>query len=112
MTTHEFEIKEGDTGPDLATVLLGSDRRPVDLTNALSVTLTMALAGHPRTKVIDAATAIFAADATGAVRYVWQPGDTDTVGTYNIEWHVVWGDDFEMTFPSVGYDKVVICASL
>lgn len=106
MTTHEFEIKQGDTGPDLSTVLLDGDGQPVDLTSALSVGLSMRLAKHPKTLVLNNVTAQFAADATGAVSYEWGASDTAVVGLYHIEWTVVWGDGFIMTFPSCGYDRV------
>lgn len=51
-TTHEFEIKRGDTGPVLETVLIDGDGLPVDLTSAISVGLTMTLATNPRTPVL------------------------------------------------------------
>lgn len=104
MTTHEFEIKQGDTGPNLTTVLLGSDGLPVDLTSALSVGLTMRLAKHPKTLVLNNVAASFTPD--GAVSYEWGPLDTAVAGLYNIEWTAVWGDGFIMSFPSCGFDRV------
>ena len=108
--THQFKIKQGDTGPDLTTVLLGSTGLPVDLTNATEVTLSMQLAKHPRTLVLDDVPVSFVPDATGAVTYEWQTGDTDDVGTYDIEWRVTWAGSppFVMTFPTEGFDKVII----
>lgn len=103
-----FEIKQGDTGPDLATVLIDSDGDPADLTTAVSVKLSMVLAKHPRTVKLNAVPVTFAADATGAVSYEWGATDTDTVGTFNIEWTAVWGDGFVMTFPSCGFDIVKV----
>lgn len=104
-TTHEFEIKQGDTGPFLATVLRDGAGEPLNLTNAISVGLSMVLAEHPRTVILDAASADFVADATGSVSYQWGPTDTVTTGVYNIEWVVIW-PTLTMTIPSKGFDKV------
>lgn len=107
-TRHTFEIKQGDTAPVLETVLLDGDEEPLDLTSAISVGFTMVLADHPRTRVLDYATADFDADTTGTVRYPWQPGDTDVAGTYNIEWTPIFPVIGAMTVPSRGYDTVQV----
>lgn len=108
--THQFKIKQGDTGPDLTTVLLGATGAPVNLSAATGVTLSMQLAKHPRTLVLNDVAVAFAADATGAVTYEWQAGDTDVVGIYDIEWRATWAGapPFVMTFPTDGFDKVIV----
>ena len=109
-TTHEFEIKRGDTGPVLETVLIDGDGRPVDLTSAISVGLTMTLATNPRTPVLVAAACGFAPDTSGAVSYAWSAANTAVVGLYDIEWTVIWPANLVMTFPSRGFDKVRVNA--
>lgn len=110
--SHEFEIKQGDTLPALATVLRDGDLEPLDLTNASSVGLSMVLAEHPRTVVLNVAAASFMADATGRVTYAWAAGDTAVVGLYNIEWVVVFPGPTVMTVPSCGFDKVRVNPNL
>lgn len=109
-TTHEFEIKRGDTGPVLETVLIDGEGLPVDLTSAISVGLTMTLATNPRTPVLVAAACGFAPDTSGAVSYAWSAANTAVVGLYDIEWTVIWPANLVMTFPSRGFDKVRVNA--
>lgn len=104
--THEFEIKAGNTLPSLSTVLLDGYGKPVNLTDAVSVTLSMKLAGHPRTVVIDEQPAAFSPSPSGAVTYSWGANDTAVPGVYEIEWDVSWGLGLKATFPSHGFDKV------
>ena len=67
---------------------------------------------HPctRTLILNDVAVTFAPDATGAVMYEWQTGDTAVVGTYDIEWRVTWAGapPFVMTFPTYGFDKVIV----
>jgi hypothetical protein len=104
--TNSFEIKQGDTSPRLETNLYDGDGVALDLTAAISVTLTMELAAHPRTKVLNNAAASFTADATGSVWYQWVAGNTATAGKYNIEWRVTFPLGQITTVPSRGYDIV------
>lgn len=102
--THEFEIKAGDRYPSLETVLLDGDGEPTNLTDALTVELTMSLKDYPRTVVLNQAAASFEVD--GSVSYEWADGDTDVVGLYVVEWTVTWAPGVTSTFPSKGFDKV------
>lgn len=110
MSSKEFEIKQGDTGPALSTVLLDGDGVPLDLTSAISVGLTMRLAKHPRTLVLNNETVTFSPDESGEVEYAWGLTDTAVDGLYNIEWTVIWPGTVPvvMTIPSCGYDKVKV----
>lgn len=110
--TNNFEIKRGDTLPQLATVLLDGEGSPLDLTTALSVKLSMILCEHPRTVVLDETPASFAPNTTGAVWYDWQVGDTSAVGRYNIEWTVTFVGGVTLTVPSKGYDTVEVTRDL
>lgn len=103
-----FKIKQGNTVPRIETVLLDGDGVPVDLTDAISVTLSMSMCDHPRTAVFTDRAASFTADTSGAVWYAWVAGDTATVGDYNIEWTVTYAAGSKMTVPSDGYDRVIV----
>lgn len=110
--THQFDIKQGNTLPTLDTVLRDGAGVPLDLTNAISVGLSMVLCEHPRTVKLDVATATFVADTTGTVSYAWAAADTDTVGVYNIEWTVISPGGGVMTVPSSGFDRVSVNATV
>jgi hypothetical protein len=110
--SHTFEIKQGDTSPRIETTLYDGDGVALDLTAALTVTLTMEACDHPRAKVLDNAAASFTADATGSVWYQWVAGNTATVGRYNIEWRVTYPLGMVTTIPSKGYDTVEVTPSL
>jgi hypothetical protein len=107
-----FEIKEGDTLPEIETVLLDGAGSPLNMTNAISVTLKMVSCGHPRTVVLNHVAATFVADATGTVSYAWQTGDTAVPGKYNIEWRATFPVVGVITIPSKGYDMVEVTPSL
>jgi len=52
-------------------------------------------------------------DASGGiVKYDWSPSDTDTVGTYYVEFEVTKADNSVETFPNNGNAVVVITSSL
>lgn len=97
-----FNIKQNDTSPSLRATLTDADLNPINLTGA-SVQFHM--------KSLDGAlkidTTMTIVDATGGiVQYDWQTGDTDTVGTYNVEFEVTYSDSSIETFPNNG-NKVV-----
>lgn len=110
--TNHFEIKQGDTSPQLETQLIDGDGVLLDLTDAISVTLSMTGCQHPRTQVLVNAAAEFTADATGTVWYEWQAANTAVVGKYDIEWTVNFPLGGVMTFPSKGFDTVEVTRSL
>lgn len=108
-----FTMKRNDTRPVIEAQLLMPD--PVDPSTNIAVDLTAAssvkflMKKDSTLKVTAAATVVNA--ATGLVRYTWAVGDTDTSGTYNVEWEVSWGSD-KQTFPSDSYLNVVIMDDL
>lgn len=83
-----------------------ADGEPMDLTEASGVALRMSLCRHPYTIKIDLEPVTF--QATGEVRYEWQPGDTDTIGEYDVEWVVTFPPNHLETVPSKGFDKVEV----
>jgi hypothetical protein len=105
-------IKENDSLPDVeARLWITRERRrtPVDLDTALEVRFVAKRKGG--TKVIQGTCEV--ADQTidanlGKIIYRWQTLDTDTPGDYKVEFQVIWPGGKPQTFPSDGYDRLVI----
>jgi len=98
-----FTIKQNDTAPAYVADLLDDYGLPgesaINLTSATSVTFKMRLADTTGTpKISDAMTITTAAN--GRVTYEWQTGDTDTAGTYNVEFEILWTDGTIETVPN------------
>lgn len=101
--------KRGDTFPPLAVVLLDGTVA-TDLTAAASVRFLMADATSG-TVIVDAAATITDAP-TGAVSYLWSPGDLDIVGTYEAEFEVTWVGGGIQTFPSRRHLRIAVVSDL
>lgn len=100
-----FPIKKNDTSPSLLATLQDGNGAAIDLTGA-SVRFLMRQIGSSAVKV-DAAMTVTDASA-GSVRYDWQAGDTDTSGSYQVEFEVTYAGGGIETFPNDGYQRVVI----
>lgn len=91
-----FNIKQNDTSPSLQATLKDASGTAIALTGA-SVRFHMkALDG---TVKVNAAMAITNASG-GVVQYNWQTGDTNTVGSYSVEFEVTYSDSTIETFPN------------
>ena len=91
-----FNIKQNDTSPSLQATLKDASGTVIVLTGA-SVRFHMkALDG---TVKVDAAMTITSTSG-GVVQYDWQTGDTDTVGSYSVEFEVTYSDSTIETFPN------------
>ena len=91
-----FNIKQNDTSPSLQATLKDASGTVIVLTGA-SVRFHMkALDG---TVKVDAAMAV-TDNLNGVVQYDWQTGDTDTVGSYSVEFEVTYFDNTIETFPN------------
>ena len=91
-----FNIKQNDTSPSLQAILKDASGTAISLTGA-SVRFHMkALDG---TVKVDAAMTV-TDNLNGVVQYDWQTGDTDTVGSYSVEFEVTYGDSTIETFPN------------
>lgn len=101
-----FSIKQNDLLPALSAVLNDADG-PVDLTGASSIAFHMRPVGSTTATTLTGTASIVNA-ATGEVRYTWAGSDTATAGAYECEWEITWPGSKKMTFPSKGYDTVVI----
>jgi len=97
-----FFIKQNDTSPALLATLKDFSGSAINLTGASVLFHMKDLSG---TVKIDQAMTITNA-TLGLVRYDWQVGDTDTVGTYYVEFQVTYSDSSVETFPNNG-NKVV-----
>jgi hypothetical protein len=97
-----FSIKQNDTSPSLQATLKDASLSPVDLTGA---TVMFHMKSIDGTVKVDQQMTI-TDDTGGVVRYDWQSGDTDTVGTYYVEFEVTYADASIETFPNNG-NKVV-----
>lgn len=100
-----FTIKQNDTSPAIQTQLLDGNGDPVNITGA-SVTFHMRTAPAGATKIDASATIVTA--LTGTVNYTWTGTDTDTPGTYEAEFEVIYADSSVETFPNSGYITVTV----
>lgn len=105
----DFAIKAHDRLPSIQATL-STAGAPVDLTAATAVTFIMRPAAGGTVKVDAAATIVSA--ASGVVRYDWVAADTNTPGSYQAEWEVVWTGGRKQTFPTLTYHTVDVLADL
>ena len=102
-------MKRNDRRP-AAQAVLKRGKTVVDLSLASSVVFIMRLKDKREIKVQSAGVIVGA--TTGEVEYRWLQGDTDTPGIYFAEWEVTWGDGTTETFPSIGYEIILIMEDL
>jgi hypothetical protein len=100
-----FNIKVGDTAPDLQATLKNADGTVIDLSAASAVLFHMREKGSDTAKV-ERAAIIVAPASGGVVRYVWQTADTDTEGTYEGEFEITFNDGTISTVPNNGYIEI------
>ena len=100
-----FYIKQNDTSPSMLATLQDADAAAVNITGA-SIRFHMRAIGSTQVAT-DQAVVIVDAEA-GEVRYDWQAADTATVGSYQAEFEVTYGDGSIETFPNDGYIRVQI----
>jgi len=93
-----FSIKQNDTSPSILATLKDANDVPVNLT-AANVRFHMKSIGGS-IKIDSAMTVITAPE--GLVRYDWVAADTDTFGTYYVEFEVTYTDGSIETFPNTG----------
>jgi hypothetical protein len=97
-----FIIKQNDTSPAIQATLKDANGSAIDLTGADVVMHMKSVNG-----VLKVSEEMTIVDAdTGVVKYDWVTGDTDTVGTYYVEFQVTYADLTIETFPND--DKAVI----
>ena len=103
-----FSIKQNDTSPSLQVTLRDSSLVVINLTGA-SVRFHMkSVDGILK---IDAPMTVTSA-LGGVCQYDWQAGDTDTVGTYYVEFEVTYSDASVESFPNNGSKTVKVVREL
>ncbi len=100
-----FYLKQGDRLPVISATLTELTGSAVDLTGC-TVQIRWKVNDGTAAAVTRSATVTSA--ATGAVEYAWASGDTDTVGTYDLEWVVTYASGKIRTFPAEDYNTFVI----
>src|SRR5688572_10606776 len=105
----DFVIKQGDRREPIERVLRGSDGNPVDLTGATVRFIMRAIGGAMK---VDQAASIVGTPTAGRARYSWGATDTDTVGTFEAEFEVTFGDGTKQTFPNRSYIPVAVVEDL
>ena len=103
-----FYIKQNDTSPSILAELKDANNTPVNLTAATAKIFIKSVDGtlkvNEDVQIINV--------ALGVVRYDWQVGDTDTVGTYSVEFQVTYTDGAVETFPNTGSIALVVTKEL
>lgn len=103
-----FSIKQNDTSPSLQATLKDASQTPINLNGA---TVMFHMKSVDGTIKVDAEMTITDED-NGVVQYDWQSGDTDTVGTYYVEFEVTYADASVETFPNNGNKVVTVVKEL
>lgn len=101
-----FYVKQNDTKPAIRATLKDGDGTVINLTDA-TVRFHMRAIGSS-TNTVDAAATVVSPATGGVVQYSWAADDTDTIGTYQAEFEVTYGDLSVETFPNTGYIVVEI----
>lgn len=86
----DLSLVQGDTRPDIQSILRTSAATPIDLSEADEVRFQMRLVDGER-YVVNALAEILAAE-DGSVRYVWAANDLAMVGDYYVQWEIHWSD--------------------
>lgn len=103
-----FSIKQNDTSPALQATLKDASLTAINLTGA---SVRFHMKSVDGTVKVDEAMTITNASG-GIVQYNWQTGDTDTVGTYYVEFEVTYADSSIETFPNNGSLSVTVVKEL
>jgi len=106
-----FFIKQGDTLPNLPFTILEPDGvTPVDLTDAVvSMVVRVEGSGPSAIPYFKKPCVLFnQVTSTGQGIYDWDEGDTDSSGTYEYEFEIVFGDGNIQTVPANTYLQLII----
>ena len=103
-----FRIKQNDTSPSIQATLTDANLVPINLIGATVMFHMKATGGSI---VVDREMTITNEEG-GVVQYDWQSGDTDTAGTYLVEFEVTYTDGSIETFPNTGSLIVVVTPEL
>lgn len=103
-----FYIKQGDLEPPLEIEVSGSAG---DLAGVGS---WLVIGSRNGVEVFSGAGAFTpgATPQTGTVKYTWEPGDTDALGSMDVETRALWPGDRPQTFPPKKYCRVMVSKKL
>lgn len=103
-----MNMKQYDLYPTFRAQLTDIDGNVVDLTHATEARLLVKnrTVGLKVNGVMDVLTQ--SGDTLGVVEYAWQAGDTDTLGSFQVEVQVMFPGNLPQTFPGKGYNKLNI----
>jgi len=107
---NKIKLKQNDTRPYLKIKLVDEDGNNVDLTSA-TVTFTMRNRSTGTVKVNAGSCTVTSASA-GEVEYRWGSTDLNTVGVYDGEFQITFGDASILTLPANEYIEVEISDDL
>jgi hypothetical protein len=107
----DYTLKQNDTWPPLRIQLKeGTPTAPMDLTDAVSVTLH--LVKQDKSVRIATDPCDIPEPTDGWIEWTPNEGDTAFVGVYDAEADIDWGDGKRQTVPNSSYLTVEILASL
>jgi hypothetical protein len=100
-------IKHNQREPRLRARIVDSSGVAVNLSGAVGVTFSMR-SGRDLTNKIASQPAVITDAPEGRIEYQWRAGDTDTLGNFNAEFLVNWGNGVTEIFPTTGAIRVRI----
>lgn len=108
-----FKVKRHDTWPPITATLRDGEGDPVDLSGA-SVLFIAQARGESVTKIRAAMTGPDGAalGASGQVEYRLTASDNDVATTYRLEYEVTFADGRKQTFPTSGWDTLIVFEDL
>lgn len=103
-----FKIKQDDTSPSLQATLQDASGTAIDISGS---SVRFHMKSVDGTLKVDQPMTIVNGSG-GLVQYDWVSADTDTVGTYYVEFEVTYSDGSIETFPNNGNETVVVARAL
>lgn len=108
MATTTMNMKQYDLYPSFRTKLTDVDGNAVDLTSATEVRLLVKNRTAGLKVDAEMTKETQSGDTIGIVEYNWAIGDTDTLGSFQVEIQVTFPGGLPQTFPGKGYCKLNI----
>lgn len=116
MTDNVIHVKKGDRLPKVRARLSGRDDTGAkvikDLTGCTVRMLVRLISAPSSTTATSYACTVDVDPTSGWVEYAWAAGNTDTPGTYFVEFEVTDGSGKQETFPNDGFVTLDISAAL
>lgn len=103
-----FQIKSGDLLPAMVVDLVDGGGNPVDVSSG-GITVTVRMVDEEGTVVLERA-AVKDDTIVNRVRLVWEAGDTDEPGSYEVDWAATFTGK-QQSFPTGTYNTVQIVPS-